>query len=57
MDWLTFDKVKALIALCTFLAGAVSYLGFDGYQLEERAAETQKQTTTIINHIYKGCKQ
>jgi len=51
-----FDKVKALIALCTFLAGAASYLGFDGYQLQEKAIETQKQTTTIINHIYKECK-
>ena len=55
-DWLTFDKVRALIALCTFLAGAASYFGYDGYQLKDQAKETQKQTTTIINHIYSGCK-
>ncbi len=55
-DLITLDKVKALIALATFLAGVASYFGYDGYQQEEKAMETQKQTTTIINHIYKGCK-
>ena len=56
-EWFTFDKVKALIALCTFLAGAASYLGYDGFLMQEEAQKSQKQMTTVINHIYsKECK-
>ena len=54
IEWFTFDKVKALIALCTFLAGVASYLGYDGHREAQEAVE---QTTTIINHIYKRCKE
>ena len=50
------DKVKALIALCTFMATAASYFGFDGYQAKEEITATQKQMTTVVNHYYKGCK-
>jgi len=52
---MTFDNVKALIALCTFLAGIASYFGYDGHLAKKEAVEVQQQTTTIINHIYKGC--
>ena len=64
MDWLTLDKVKALIALCTFLAGAAGWLGIGKYRLvlenqetKQEAKATQEQVTTIVNYYYEqGCK-
>lgn len=57
MEWITFDKMKALIALCTFLAGMASYFGYDGFKASEDANDTRKQMTTVINHFYKdNCK-
>ena len=53
---LTFDKVKALIALCTFFAGAASYFGYDGFQSKLDVEAGQKQVATIVNYYYEGCK-
>jgi len=60
-EWFTFDKVKALVALCTFLAGAASYLGYDGFQIKKMAEKeisaSSNQVTNIVNHYYKEeCK-
>ena len=71
MDWFTLDKVKALIALCTFLAGAAGWLGIGKYKLvlenqetkqevkaaKQEANATKEQVTTIVNYYYdQGCK-
>ncbi len=56
MKWFTFDKVKALIALSTFLAGAVGYFGYDGHTSHQEAEATKKQLSTIVNY-YQGCKK
>lgn len=57
-EWFTFDKVKALIALCTFLAGTASYFGYDGLLQKEENQAVQEQMTTVINHYYdKDCKK
>lgn len=57
MDWLTEDKVKLLIALCSLLMMLSGWLGFGKVKLVQENQATREQVTTIVNYYYEqGCK-
>ena len=56
-DWLTEDKVKLLIAICSLLMVLSGWLGIGKVKLVQENEATREQVTTIVNYYYEqGCK-